>query len=207
MNTKNKLLYLVILFSAILASCKKEQGPLPFLGQTVIEDGKEVYHTIPEFNLINQDSMVVNNEVLEDNIYLVDYFFTSCPSICPIVKKNLLTVYEAYKDEPLLKMVSISMDPKRDSVKVLKRYASNLEVNHDQWWFLTGDKDEIMDLAPSFFIVAYEDQSVPGGFDHSGKVVLVDKKGHVRAFAEGTDADSVKKLIPKIQRLIDEYAG
>jgi protein SCO1/2 len=198
---------IILLVITLIASCKQEEGPLPVLGQKIIEDGKEVYHTIPSFELVNQDSMVVNNELLKDNIYLVDYFFTHCPSICPIVKKNLLTVHEEFKDESLLKMVSISMDPKRDSVKVLKRYASNLGINQDQWWFLTGDKDEIMDLAPSFFIVAYEDQSVPGGFDHSGKVVLVDKKGNVRAFAEGTDADDVKKLIPKIQRLIDEYKG
>lgn len=198
---------IILLVITLIASCKQEEGPLPVLGQKIIENGKEVYHTIPSFELVNQDSMVVNNELLKDNIYLVDYFFTHCPSICPIVKKNLLTVHEEFKDESLLKMVSISMDPKRDSVKVLKRYASNLGINQDQWWFLTGDKDEIMDLAPSFFIVAYEDQSVPGGFDHSGKVVLVDKKGNVRAFAEGTDADDVKKLIPKIQRLIDEYKG
>ncbi|NNF32924.1 MAG: SCO family protein [Saprospiraceae bacterium] len=204
MRYNSIILLLVITF---ISSCKKEEGPLPILGQKLIEDGKEIYHTIPQFELVNQDSMVVNNELLKDNIYLVDYFFTHCPSICPIVKKNLLTVHEEYKDEPLLKMVSISMDPKRDSVNVLKTYASNLGINQDQWWFLTGDKDEIMDLAPSFFIVAYEDQSVPGGFDHSGKVVLVDKNGNVRAFAEGTDADDVKKLIPKIQRLIDEYKG
>lgn len=198
---------IILIVITLISSCKHEEGPLPVLGQKVEEDGKEIYHTIPPFELLNQDSMVVNNEVLKDNIYLVDYFFTHCPSICPIVKKNLLTVHEKFKDEPLLKIISISMDPKRDSIKVLKRYASNLGVNQDQWWFLTGDKDKIMDLAPSFFIVAYEDQSVPGGFDHSGKVVLVDKNGHVRAFAEGTDPKDVKKLIPKIQRLIDEYKG
>ena len=197
----------VVLMIVATISCKQDEGPLPYLGQKVIEDDKEIYHTIPPFELVNQDSLVINNESLSDNIYLVDYFFTHCPSICPVVKKNLLTVYEELKDESLFKLVSISMDPKRDSVKLLKRYATNLGVDHDKWWFLTGNKDEIMDLAPSFFIVAYEDADVPGGFDHSGKVVLVDKKGHVRAFAEGTEAGDVKKLIPKIKRLIREYEG
>ena len=203
----NRISIVLILLLIIAGSCKNEEGPLPILGQKVVEDGTEKYHTIPAFNLVNQDSVSVNNETLKDNIYLVDYFFTHCPSICPKVKKNLLTVHDEFRDESLLKIVSVSMDPKRDSVGILKRYANNLGVNQDQWWFLTGNKDEIMDLAPSFFIVAYEDESVPGGFDHSGKIVLVDKKGHVRAFAEGTDADDVKKLIPKIERLIKEYEG
>jgi protein SCO1/2 len=188
-----------------LISCREDNTPLPYLGQKKIVDGIEMNYKIPAFSLIKQDSQIVNNESLKDNIFLVDYFFTSCPSICPIVKKNLLMVYEEFKDEDLLKLVSISMDPKRDKVDVLHTYATNLGVDHDKWWFLTGDKEKILELSPGFFIVAYEDETVPGGFDHSGKVVLVDKEGHVRAFAEGTDAESVKDLIPKIKKLINEY--
>lgn len=180
-------------------------GPLPILGQKKIVEGKELDHTIPPFFFHNQDSVAVNNEVLSDYIYLADYFFTSCPSICPKVKKQVLRVYEEFKDEEMLKFVSITMDPKRDDVAALKTYATNLGVDHNKWWFLTGDKEATLNLSSSFFIVAYEDASVPGGFDHSGKIILVDKSGKVRAFAEGTDPEDVDKIFNKIRRLINEY--
>ena len=199
-----------IIYLAIITviSCKPtESGPLPYLGQKEIIDGKETYHTVDSFSFYNQDSLLVTNELLKENIYLVDYFFTSCPSICPKVKKNVMRIQEKYKDDKMLKILSISIDTKRDSVPRLKQYADNLSVDQDQWWFLTGDKDEIMELASEFFIVAYEDADAPGGFDHSGKVVLVDKQGHIRAFAEGTDQESVDALAPKIDRLIAEYKG
>ena len=111
----------------LLLGCKpaSDVGPLPYLGQKKIVAGLETHHSIRPFSLINQDSTTVTNETLRPFIYIVDYFFTSCPSICPIVKRQMLRIYERYVNEDGLKLVSISMDPKRDSVKVLKTYASN----------------------------------------------------------------------------------
>jgi protein SCO1/2 len=197
--------YLVIIFLAFsLVSCHQDREPLPFLGNKEVVNGTEVPHTIREFNLYNQDSIEVNNQVLSDYIYVADYFFTSCPSICPIVKKQILRIHDKYKNEPLLKMVSISMDTKRDSIPRLKSYSEKLGVDQDRWWFLTGDKDVIFNLNEDFFIVAYEDAEVPGGFDHSGKIVLVDQEGRVRAFAEGTDEDDVTDFFDDIDNLLEE---
>lgn len=191
----------------ILLGCKpaSDVGPLPYLGQKKIVDGQETHHSIRPFSLINQDSMTVTNETLRPFIYIVDYFFTSCPSICPIVKRQMLRIYERYEKEEGLKLVSISMDPKRDSVKVLKTYASNLGVAHSKWWFLTGNKSEILDLASDYFIIAYEDESAPGGYDHSGKIILVDREGHIRGFAEGTEQESITAFFKIIDRLLLEY--
>jgi protein SCO1/2 len=197
--------YLVIVFLACcLFSCHNDREPLPFLGNKEVVNGTEVPHTIRDFRLYNQDSIEVNNQVLSEYIYVADYFFTSCPSICPIVKKQILRIHDKYKNEPLLKMVSISMDTKRDSIPRLKSYSEKLGVDQERWWFLTGDKDVIFNLNEDFFIVAYEDAEVPGGFDHSGKIVLVDQEGRVRAFAEGTDKDDVTDFFDDIDNLLEE---
>lgn len=196
--------FLMVIILCSIVACKKELKPLPFLGNKEIIDGKEVPHTIGKFSLYNQDSMTVTNEILSNYIYVADYFFTSCPSICPIVKKQMLRIHERYKNEPLLKLVSISMDTKRDTIPKLKSYAEKLGADHSRWWFLTGDKDRIFSLNEDFFIVAYEDSEVPGGFDHSGKLVLVDQQGRVRAFAEGTDEDDVTEFFNDIDNLLSE---
>lgn len=117
----------------------------------------------------------------------------------------MLRIYDEYQSESILKLVSHTIDPKRDTPEALKIYAKNLDVNTDKWMFLTGEKSELLDMADEYFVVAFEDADAPGGFDHSGKILLVDKKGHIRAFCEGTDPDDVSEFIKDIQSLIDEY--
>lgn len=197
------ILGLLLIF--LLISCNQEKAPLPFIGHTKVVDGKELHHKIPDFEFTNQSGKTVNNQVLSEYIYITDFFFTSCPSICPKVMKNMLTVYDEFKSHPKIKLVNHTIDPKRDTETHLKNYAKNLGVDQDKWWFLTGDKDELLDIADEYFVVAIEDPEAPGGFDHSGKIILVDTNGHVRAFCEGTDADDVKKFIPKVKQLLKEY--
>ena len=199
---KNSIFFLLIVTTF---ACKGPSGPLPILGKVTIEDGEEKHHTVPEFSLINQLGEPVTNASFKDDIYMVDYFFISCPSICPKVKRQMLRIYKKYKDTPGVKLVSISMDPKRDTPEKLKEYAEKLGVDHDKWIFLTGEKGDILDMSDDFFIVAYEDNEAPGGFDHSGKIVLIDKNSNIRAFAEGTDPESVTKFIPQVGQLLDEY--
>jgi len=205
---RNYLLFFIIpILFICLGSCNNEKKPtkLPYIGHTQIVDGDTLRHKIPPFGFVNQDSVMVTNATFQDHIYISDFFFISCPSICPKVKKQMLRIYEEFADEPLLKFASFTIDPKRDDVAALNTYAHNLDIDNKRWHFLTGDKDLIYDLADEFFVVVKEDSEAPGGFDHSGKLILVDKAGHVRAFAEGTDADDVTKFFDEISMLIDEY--
>jgi len=117
----------------------------------------------------------------------------------------MLKMYDAFKDDPKVKLVSHTLDPKRDTVEKLKEYASHLDVDHNKWYFLTGDKDDIMDIAESYFVPAMEDPSAPGGIEHSGKVLLIDKKGHIRAFTDGTNPSATPEFIKDIKLLLSEY--
>ncbi|MBK9253878.1 MAG: SCO family protein [Saprospiraceae bacterium] len=189
----------------IAMGCKPNDQPLPYLGEKISENGKEIYHKIRSYSYLNQDSVMITSDTLSNFVYVADFFFTSCPSICPKVMKEMSRIYEAVKDNPNVRLVSFTIDPKRDDVNRLKLYADNLGVDHEKWFFLTGDKDETFELANDFFVIAYEDAESPGGFDHSGKIILVDKSGHVRSFSEGTDPEKTQGLIDDIFKLLKEY--
>lgn len=196
------IIVLIIVLS--LLSCKEEKKTLPIIGQVEIVDGDTIYHSIPDFKFVNQDSIYIDNASLSEYIYVSDFFFTSCPTICPKVKKQMLRIYDKFENEDKLKLVSHTIDPVRDNVETLKLYSSNLDVSSEKWFFLTGDKNKLLDMADDYFVVAYEDDEVAGGFDHSGKILLVDQNRHIRAFCEGTDPDDVTEFLKDIQHLLDE---
>jgi protein SCO1/2 len=196
--------YLLILLSIFL-SCTAKQDKLPYLGHKRIENGKEIYHKIRPYSFLNQDSTIITNDSLKNVVYIADFFFVSCPSICPKVAKQMLKLHDEFKTNNKVRLVSFTIDPKRDTVGRLKEYANNLEVKSDKWLFLTGDKYFTLDLANDFFVAALEDPSAPGGFDHSGKIILVDKSGHVRSFCEGTEPETLPKFIEDVKTLLKEY--
>lgn len=198
-------LLFVISCIVMLSACNEGVEVLPKYGFTDIVDGDTINHTIPAFKFINQDSQVVSNESLSDFIYVSDFFFIHCPTICPKVKKQMLKIYDKYEDDSMVKFVSHTIDPKRDDVPALKEFASKLGIDHDKWYFLTGEKEDIYEIADDYFNIAIEDESAPEGFDHSGKIILTDKEGHVRAFCEGTDPESIPQFIKDVSTLIDEY--
>ncbi|MGA0231556.1 MAG: SCO family protein [Saprospiraceae bacterium] len=195
----------VIVFFVVACESKSSDKPLPIIGRLEIVDGDTIHHTIPDFEFINQDSQLVTNQELTEYIYISDFFFTSCPSICPIVKKQMLRIYDKYKSNSMVKLVSHTIDPKRDTADKLKRYAADLGVDTDKWVFLTGDKESLLDIADAYFVAAYEDPDAPGGFDHSGKIILVDTKRQVRSFAEGTNPEDVDRFLKDIDKLLHEY--
>ena len=197
--TNKILLFLTIL---LLFSCHEEKE-FPILGEMVMKDGKEVPHYIPDFSFMNQDSAIITNKDLSDGFYVADFFFTHCPSICPVVTKEMLRIHDAFKNDNL-KLVSYTMDPKRDTPDVLKNYASKLEVKAPKWHFLTGEKKALHDISTDYFNVVIEDGDAPGGFNHTGKLILVDKNRHIRAFAEGTDPEDVDDFIDDIKILLAE---
>ena len=188
-----------------IACSETPNKTLPIIGQYEIVDGDTIYHQIPQFEFVNTDSQTVSNSDFKDNIYLADFFFVHCPSICPKVKKQMLRIYDKYEDNDMVKLVSHTIDPKRDTPEKLKKYAQKLDVNTDKWIFLSGEKEALLDIADDYFVAAMEDPEAPGGFDHSGKIILVDKKGHVRSFAEGTEPDDVTRLLEDIDTLLKEY--
>ncbi len=197
--------YITLIGILFFVSCE-DTGPLPYLGQKIENaEGKMVNHKIRDFKYLNQDSTWITNQSLSEYIYIADFFFTSCPSICPKVTKEMLKIYEEFEAIPQVKIVSFTLDPKRDTPNKLNLYATNLEVTSDKWLFLTGDKDNTLELASDFFVVAMEDEKAPGGFNHSGTIVLVDKMGHVRSFSDGTDPSTTPKLIKDVKTLLKEY--
>lgn len=179
-------------------------GELPILNRQVEKDGELVYRTIPTFSFINQDSQVVNNETFREKAYVVDFFFTSCPTICPTLAQQMLRIYEHFGTEPSLALLSHTIDPKRDSVAKLAHYADNLGVKSDRWHFVTGDKAELFDIADDYFNIVIENADVPEGLDHSGRLVLVDQDKHIRAYCDGTDPKAVDQFIVKIEQLLAE---
>lgn len=204
---KNKLFIkklAIILFAiSTLLGCTTE--PLPYIGPQKIVNGDTLKHSIPTFNFINQNNDTVTNQNLKGKIYVADFFFTSCPSICPKVKIEMLKIYDEFLQEPDFKMMSHTMDPKRDTPEKLKTYAKNLDVNTNKWMFLTGNQDDLMDISnKGYFVSAEEDETAPGGFNHSGKIMLIDKNGRIRAYSEGTKPKETPILIKKIKQLLNE---
>lgn len=162
-------------------------------------------HTIPEFEFFNQDSVLFGSKNLKNKIYIADFFFTTCPGICPKMTSQLTRVQEAFAKFPDVNIVSFTVDPQKDSVVALKRYASEFRADSTKWNFLTGSKEKLYTLAQKgFFVSALEDQALPE-FIHSDKFILVDKAGRIRGYYNGTDRGDVDRLISEVQVLIYNY--
>lgn len=187
---------------SLFFGCSTETGKLPVMGNKDVIDGKNVYHQISDFKFIDQDSNIVTNETFKDKIYVVDVFFTSCPTICPKVKKQMLRVYDKYQNDDRVSLISHSIDTRRDSVPRLKDYANKLEIDSKKWHLVTGDKEKIYDMADEYFLVALEDPSAEGGYDHSGTIILVDQNRLVRAHANGLIPEEVDRFMKDMDRLL-----
>jgi protein SCO1/2 len=153
---------------------------------------------------MNQDSVMINNDSFNDMIYVADFFFVNCPSICPKVKQQMLRLHEKFKNEPRFQLISYTLDPKRDTIPALSSYADKIGVTSNKWHFLRADQDVVMELADEYYVPAFIDPEAPGGFDHSGKLMLIDRNRNIRGFAEGTDPESVTDFFGTIEQLLDE---
>lgn len=200
-----------LLICALCLSCEigdkpvqRSLDPLPILGDKEEVDGKIQYHTIPDFSFLNQYGDSITEKTFANKAYIVDYFFTSCPTICPKVKEQELRVFETFKENDDLAILSVSIDPEYDDVERLKWYADRLEIGKGNWHLVTGEKDFIYDIADSFFHIAIEDSEVPGGYNHDGRLVLVDKNRQIRSFCDGLDEADVLRFIGDIKNLLNE---
>jgi protein SCO1/2 len=208
-----KWLITVISLCTLLAGCVDAPPPkVQVLGQKLVEkqtvNGQVEYDTvtavIPPFQFIDQDGSVIDTNTVNGKIYVVDFFFTHCPSICPKMKAEMHKVYEKYKDQPDVLILSHSIDPARDSVSILKGYADKLNLDSHKWHFLTGNKDSIYAIADHYLESAKEDKDAAGGFIHDGNFILVDRQRRIRGYYDGTTDDGTDKLIADIQNLLHE---
>lgn len=210
MNIKPLLAACLLIFAA--CSDKREKR-LPILGQREpvekIVDGQTVidtiYQTVPDFSFVNQDSVAITNKDFKGKIYVADFFFTSCTSICPIMHRNMLNIYEEFKSEKDVKLLSHTIDFKYDTPEKLKRYANKLGIHDDRWQFVRGSKDSIYNIAEKSYLVAVgEDSTSTDGYIHQGWFILVDKQKRLRGAYDGTKADQVALLMEDMKTLLKE---
>lgn len=196
----------------LLAASCNNNDKLPYYGnKTAVErtvDGKTVTdsldYTIPAFSFIDQSGTMITRTSLQNQVLIADFFFTSCPSICPKMMQQMSRVYDQYKDNNEVTFLSFSIDPVRDSVARLNKYAAKLGIDANHWHLLTGEKDSIYSLAESMLVSAAEDPDAPGGHVHSGTFILIDKQGHLRGYYNGVDPESVDKLMTELAILLKE---
>lgn len=186
-------------FYLIMAKGVHHYTKLPFIGpkEAVLNSTGSydtTYHQIPYFELTNQDGNRLTRDDLLGSVYIADFFFATCPSICPKMAGNMKYLQDKFLDKKDLKFISITVNPAHDSVEVLKSYAKKIHADTKNWSFLTGEKDAIYDLAlKGFFASVADDEVAPGGFLHTQYFVLVDKKGHIRGLFDGTVYSEMKK--------------
>ncbi len=193
----------------ILATGKTNFIHLPYIGErSVATNGKDtIYHAVAPFSFINQDGKTVTDKDYEGKIYVADYFFTTCKTICPKMATELLRVQEKFEyTKGLVKILSHTVDPEDDSVPVLKAYANMIHADNGMWDFVTGDKKQLYDMArDSYLVNAMQGDGGKDDFIHSELFVLVDKEKHIRGIYDGTDIKAVNDLLDDIKVLIAEY--
>lgn len=188
-----------------LGACQSTSKKLPIIGEREVVQGDTIYPTIPSFQFLNQDSVMLSDKFFDNKIYVANFFFTHCPSICPTMQRNLLKAYLKYKNDDRVAFLSHSIDFKYDQPYVLKSYATKLGVDNDQWQFVTGSKADIYGLSDKYLVYTKEDASVPGGYDHSGYLVLIDHDKRIRGAYDGTNEEEVQKLLTDMDILLQEY--
>jgi protein SCO1/2 len=204
-----KLLLLPLITLAISCGSPSEKtskiAELPILGERYVDDNQDtVYHSIADFAFVNQVGDTIRKQDMAGKIYVADFFFTTCPTICPVMKKEMLRVYEQFKGEPNFRILSHSIDPTHDTQAVLKDYAEKLGVpDATTWNFLTGDQEKIFEIGQtSYLTTTMADDMEPGGFLHSGAFLLVDQQGRIRGVYDGTKTEQVDRLLADIPKLL-----
>lgn len=199
------------------ASCgnqpkEKETVPavtnLPVYGERYYDEETKdtVYHKIPDFELINQDGKKVTQDDVKGKIYVADFFFTSCQTICPKMTSQLKRVAKKIENYDDVLILSHTVDPENDSAATLKTYAETNGIDTKKWWFLTGDEFFIHEHGGEGYLLnVKKDSTAQGGFLHSEMFVLVDKDLHIRGIYDGTNTADVDRLMNDIDKLRNEY--
>ncbi len=219
MKKLNSKLFIFLSFTFFFFNCKKKEEvdrttTLPFFNSALLTpewiaqntDEYQKIHKIAKFELTNQEGELITNEIYKGKIYVADFFFVTCPGICPILEKNMSILQEKYMNDEEVFMLSHTVMPTKDSVPVLKQYAVENEINSRKWNLVTGDKKQLYDLArTSYFadedFVKTQDEDA---FIHTENFVLVDKQGRIRGVYNGTIKLEIQRLIRHIDMLKKE---
>lgn len=216
---------LILLVGLATISCNSDQEidqdneskyhPFPFMGEydldLVIENGVEkwdtIFHEIPPYVFMNQDSVLITNKDLDNKVHVANFFFTSCPSICPAMIAQMQRLQEMTADVKELMFLSHTIDPDRDTIPKLRKYIEERDISTDNWHFLYGEKEYTHELAKTGYIInAMKDDAAEGGFLHSEYFVLVDGERHIRGLYDGTSTEEIDQLNIDIRTLIEnEY--
>lgn len=203
-----------LLFPLLLVACSDDSklettnSKLPVYGERYYDEETKdtAYHHIPDFELLNQDSVLITQKDIEGKIFVADFFFTSCTTICPKMTNNLKFVAKAIKEMDGVYIISHTVDPEIDTIETLRAYAKDNGIDTKKWWFLTGDETFIHEHGGLGYLLAVsKDSAAQGGFLHSSMLVLVDKSKRIRGFYDGTIIKEVDKLIDDIKKLNAEY--
>jgi len=164
------------------------------------------YHTVKDFSFINQDGKVVSQKDLDGSVYVADFFFTTCHSICPVMSSQMERIYTKFKGNPEVKFLSHTVDPEIDTVEQLRSYALTHNADSKQWIFVTGEKKQLYDIARTgYFLDAQEGDGGPDDFIHTQNFALIDKDKRIRGYYNGIDSSDVDQLIKDIDLLLKEY--
>lgn len=204
-------LIVAVLCCVALTSCNQQTKLTVYGPKTAIEVTRNgtkttdsIDYAIPNFEFTDQDSNRVDSNTIKGKVFVADFFFTSCPSICPKMMKEMDDVYTQFAQCKDVIFLSYSIDPERDSVPRLKRYEKRIGFESSRWHLLTGNKDSIYHLADKYLVSAAEDPDAPGGHIHSGNFILVDKHRRIRGYYDGTKDESVQKLVTDMNTLLGE---
>lgn len=196
-----KYVIFFISFLCLISACSGDK--LPVLANPANPADKTP--VIPPFSFINQENAVVTDKTFDGKIYVADFIFLSCPTICPKMNVEMLKVYKAFERDERVLFISHTIDPLHDSVPQLKAFAQNLGVSSHKWHFVTGNVDSIYTLAEkNYFTDAYPDSTDTKNFIHSGGLLLIDKEKHIRGVYDGTNEEETTRLIGDIKILLKE---
>jgi len=207
---KNRFIVLIIMFFSIVSCKQQTQKQLPIINPSDINpelvdknlQKTNKNHTVSNFELINQNGKIITQEDYKNKIYVADFFFTRCPSICPIMTKNIGKLQKEFLNNNEVKFLSLSVTPDIDSVTVLRQYATVNGVIDTKWNVTTGNKKHIYELArKSYFAVVEKGDGGLQDFIHTPNFILVDKKKQIRGIYNGTDDDEILQLIDDIKNL------
>jgi len=206
------ILSVIIIFCIYTLLKPEERLPIyqpDMVNAELVDSSKQYvrkYHKIADFNLTNQNGESITEEFYKDKIYIADFFFTTCLTICPVMTDHMVEIQEKIKEDKDVFLLSHTVFPVSDSVPVLKEYAEEKGVIDEKWNLVTGDKKEIYDLARKSYL-ATKSQGDAGPYDmiHTENFILVDKKSQIRGFYDGTDPEAIETLMKDLEILKAEY--